>query len=436
MKNIRILSGIDALHFFYQSNKTYDNFFLKLLSDLEKEKEKFTLKEVKYQTNDINIFILSTPFSYLGNSEGYYWFRDLDEYFKLGFKDSNKNKVLHDIRVQLQAKSFYTIGLSSILSYIQDLLYSITTNYTQVSRIDLNVFVDQDLSFLDISMFATRKRDSLAINKTFKKSNKLQTLYIGKKPFLLRIYDKKEELKNSIKYHIMHEYFSMYGFSFNEPLWNIEFECHRQFLRQFNLNSVDEVITNASSLFSACLNAIRLVVNPTKNNKYKCQTHPLWEELKKHYSIDSFMQSLIPLQRVKRRQEYFGYDKLEEEMTKLIKKAIIAKLSIDEKDFKKYKDLAKRSFYGHRANSTPLTPLIIYDKNKNISQYTFFNPMDTLKRDDIKPHELSHKELLIYLAYLSRELTNKNTTIKNLNFYYEYAYKEAVKRGLEEYLEF
>ena len=72
-------------------NENYDNLFLEILDQMEEKKGIFEKKDIEYQNSDIYITIEDTPLYFLGCAEGFYWFKDLNEFFKIGFKDKTKN---------------------------------------------------------------------------------------------------------------------------------------------------------------------------------------------------------------------------------------------------------------------------------------------------------------------------------------------------------
>ena len=213
MENIKLVNGIDTLYYFAQSNENYDNLFLDILNQMENIKSKFDEQEIQYENNNINITIKDISLQYLGKNEGFYWFRDFNEFFKIGFKDTDTNKRLHDIRVQLQGVGIYNIGIKSLLVLINDnLLKGYVTNLFEITRADLNCFIQYDFSFINKEMFSTRKRNFATVSE-IGTATKTQTIYVGRQPFRLRMYDKKEELKKSNKKNMMYKYFLNNGFN-------------------------------------------------------------------------------------------------------------------------------------------------------------------------------------------------------------------------------
>jgi hypothetical protein len=336
MTNIKLLNGIDSLYYFAESNENYDDLFLEILDQIEYIKGKFEKREIEYENADITVRINDIPLSHLGKAEGFYWFKDMNSFFKIGFKDKHKNQGLNDIRVQLLGIGIYTVGIKSLLDFINDvLLRDYKTGYYPITRADLNCFIQYDFSFITKEMFVTRKQKYATVSE-IGSSTTTQTLYVGKDPFKLRLYNKKEELKKSKKKDLMYEYFANNEFDLEEHIFNIEFEMHRTHLRQYNILTVEDLLTNAENLFKDSMNQIRLVDISTvtddaikHNNKRRANTLAIWQHIHDSYKLDSFLQTSLPLQRVKRLVSIYDDTKFEIEGITLFRKAFINNLHID-----------------------------------------------------------------------------------------------------------
>ena len=149
MHEIKMLHGIDSLYYFCESNDNYDNLYLEIIEEVEEKEGMFKKKDIDFENCDIHISINSIPLNYLGKEEGFYWFKDINEFFKIGFKDKYKNRGLNDIRVQLQGIGIYTVGIKSLNEFINNfLLADYVTEHNTITRVDLNSFVQYDFSFL------------------------------------------------------------------------------------------------------------------------------------------------------------------------------------------------------------------------------------------------------------------------------------------------
>ncbi len=325
---LKTLPGIDTLYYFCETNDNYPKYYTEIEKALHEANEQMEIFGIDHASMKITIQINNNPFSYLGKAEGYLWFIDLNTLFKIGFKDHETNTNLHNIRVQLLSNSIYAVGIKEIMQHIDSILEKCITGNKPITRVDLNSFVQLDLSFIDESMFATRKRD-MDIRKKLH-SNIMQTIYVGKKPFLLRIYNKRDELEKSLKQKMMKMYFEENGFDYDKPIFNVEFELHRQFLRTYDINTVDDLLSHAVKLFGECIDSIRLIDNDTvtTTNRYRASTHPIWEKIKSDYTLKQFMQSSEIFDKLARKQYIYELEDFEKEFKALTKRAYMNSLPI------------------------------------------------------------------------------------------------------------
>lgn len=333
-----VISGIDTLFYFYQSNKLYDDFFSDLLEELERKKKEFDDKEVSYENRDLKVSINNNVFEFNGRANGFYWFTHLDSFVKVGFKDSKSNQALHNIQIQFISVGIYTLGLRSLLNYVDEIFKNITTGYKPVTRVDLNMFVQTDLSWLNKEMFVSRKRKYTSHLKEICSKYKLQTLYIGQSPFKLRLYDKRAELKNSPKREMMYDYFSRHDINREEDIFNIEFECHRKYLKTFSIDTVDDLLGLAEKLFKHSMDSIRLVSLSTissnsidTKNRYKADIHPLWKYISDSYKLKDFLAVDVPLTKLKAKKYLYTVEEAIKEHVNLANRAYMHDVVIDEK---------------------------------------------------------------------------------------------------------
>lgn len=301
--NFPIASGIDSLYYFIQSNEAYKEFFhFSIFSIVENAKESnggYIPKE------SLKIIISDIEFVYLGKEQGFYFFADKVGMLRVGFKDPHTNTGVHDIRVQLQGIGIYAMGLVKLTTYINEvILKNIATDNYFITRADFNIFCQFDLGSVIVpEHIVTRKRK---FARVIGKKNSYETLYIGKRPAMLRIYDKAQEIDyTSMKAFFLKRYLEQFGIKIVEPFWNFEFECHRDFFKQYKISTLDDLLVNAEMLFQKMMEQIRLVdVTPLSQKDleadrlYKAPTHPLWDYLKQSYTFNAIEQNKIPLDRI------------------------------------------------------------------------------------------------------------------------------------------
>ncbi|ADR32761.1 hypothetical protein Sulku_0093 [Sulfuricurvum kujiense DSM 16994] len=301
--NFPTASGIDSAYYFIESNADYKEFFhYSIFSVVESAKE----SNGGYVPKDsLTITISDIAFIYLGKDQGFYFFADRAGAFRVGFKDPDTNQGVHDIRVQLQGIGIYALGLRFLADYINGtILKEISKPNYYITRADLNIFCQYDLgNIIEPEHIVTRKRK---FERIIGKKKGYETLYIGKPPARLRVYNKALEIDHtSMKTHFLKSYLEPLGINVLEPFWNFEFECHRDFLKQYKINTLDDLLGNAEMLFHKMMEQIRLVDTATitlkdieANRLYKAPTHPLWNYLDQAYTFNAIDQKKIPLERI------------------------------------------------------------------------------------------------------------------------------------------
>lgn len=430
-------SGVDSLYYHCESSLEYDEFFIDMVEQLEDQKARYARSKIRYQPNDLLITIADTSFNYLGFAEGYYWFRDQHEFFKVGFKDKQKQRRLHDIRVQLQGQGIYTLGLKSLLGYIDSILEGCTTGFKPVIRADLNSFVQSDFSFVDRSMFVTRKKNYSTISE-IGDANSIQTLYVGKPPCMLRLYNKILEMKKSKKEPLMHEYLANQGFNLDEPVFNVEYQMHRPHLKAYGIITVEDLLENLNNLFKSAMDEIRLI-DPKSvsangiehNNKHRAQTLPIWEQIKEQYDAKEFLQIETDLKRIKRIEYLYDYERFQTDFNTLMKKAYLNCLFVNDKTLienleRFVKDTDKTMPFYEREKSIPVE---LIDMSGNALHYKLQNnelkeaklPLSVTRMDDMA--------LLYHVDKLENEIKKDNASDLT-HKQYKLAYDEAIRRKL------
>ncbi|QOY51393.1 hypothetical protein [Candidatus Sulfurimonas baltica] len=336
IKNIPHISGTDALYYFAQSGGKYDAFYENIIEQIEDKKTEFTALNYAYADNDIIITINNIDVKYSGmGRDGFLWFNH--EFFRVGFKDSEKAQNIHNIRVQLNAIGIYTLGLKSLVEYINTQLLKgalLKPNYFPVTRIDVNMFLQHNFNYLKKEMILSKKKNHSANIGERSTGYELETYYVGKKPFLLRIYNKLKELENAseIKKEIMHNYFGVNGLDINKPIFNVEFEMHREFLKEYGIDTIEDALNRSQSLFELGCKFIKLInissltdAQINSSNRNRAEILPVWEYISTHYDNKEFMQITTPMEKI----EKISYRYSLEDARKPIKRQIMRLLIHD-----------------------------------------------------------------------------------------------------------
>ena len=149
MSEIKKVFGIDSLYFFFETNENYDDLFLEILDQLEEIKGKFEKRDIEFENKDLTISINDIQLSYLGKQEGFYWFKDSNEFFRIGFKDKYKNREIliqgDDITLKVD-ETLISMAISNLienaLKYSEDeIIVNISDN--SITIIDKGIGIEE-----------------------------------------------------------------------------------------------------------------------------------------------------------------------------------------------------------------------------------------------------------------------------------------------------
>lgn len=311
IKNTPQISGIDALYYFAQSGGGYDKYYEDIIEQIEDKKAEFSALNYAYNDNDIIITKNDIDIKYSGmGRDGFLWFNH--EFFRVGFKDSEKSVNIHNIRVQLNAIGIYTLGIESLVKYINTQFLKdslLSTNYFPITRIDVNMFIQHNFNYLKKEMILSKKKNHSANIAERSTGYELETYYVGKKPFLLRVYNKLKELEGAseIKRELMFNYFGVNGLDTQKPIFNVEFEFHREFLKEYGIDTLEDAISRSKSLFELGCDLVKVLDISTlteaqinSSNRKRADILPIWEYISKSYNNDEFMQITTPMDKIEK----------------------------------------------------------------------------------------------------------------------------------------
>lgn len=334
--NVVLAFGVDTLYYYAQSNDRYIECFYDLESQLKEQMKLMQDDPYAYAHSAMIVKLGEHTLQYLNKAQGVHWFKDVNEYFKIGLLNPTINSFQHSIQVQLLGNGIYTVGMKPLLTFInEEILKEITTGLFEISRGDINVFCQYDFGFVTKEMFVSKKKNYHVISE-FGNAKRTQTIYVGKKPLSLRLYDKKLELQKSAKKEMMEAYFTHLGFDLNEPIFNLEFEMHRIHFKNMSIRTLEGFLNNVDNLFKHSMNEIRLIdfssitQKDLKNNsKNRAKTLPIWDYIKESFHIEAFMQYDFELERLPQKRYYYDMPKFITAIHEVINKALINKLPIN-----------------------------------------------------------------------------------------------------------
>ena len=228
---------------------------------------------------------------------------------RVGFKNLNTKDNLDSIMVQMDTYYMNTIGvLQSYYDVVEQIEgFGLQVVKSKVSRIDLNTYVyGYDFSYLEYFYFSTLIRSNTKIYNGAK--DRLETFYLGSRtsgaPYM-RIYNKWSELmakdedskkQSLIRYKFLREY--NIHLDTEKPLWNVEFELKREFLKSYKIDTVEQCLQSVNVLHSELMKRIRLMTQKRKVDDAHAEripTAPIWETIGTNYN---FQDSNVPLDKL------------------------------------------------------------------------------------------------------------------------------------------
>lgn len=430
-------SGIDTIYYFVQSGAGYNSFYLDLIDQIEDKKREFEILGISYQDNDIIVKINDIDIKYSGaGRDGFHWFNH--EFFRVGFKDTEKAQNIHNIRVQLNAIGIYTLGITSLIEYVnKEFLKGIVSveKYFPITRIDVNMFIQHNFRYLKKEMILSKKKNHSANISERSNAYELETYYVGKKPFLLRIYNKLSELESAsdIKREIMLNHFGINNMDITQPIFNVEFELHREFLTQYGIDTLDQALKSSKRLFELGCDLIKVLdvselseKQINSSNRKRAPLNPVWEYITNNYDNSEFMQITTPLEKI----EKYSYRYSLEDARKPIKRQISRLLLHDNHPtllyFLELLQSAKEEF----ENKQQLKLLKTKEQQVQIVHETIKTKSSIV--DDLKTYsDQGLQELEIRISKEMASMYPHEEGFNELEIFWNQIYDELTKRGFD-----
>lgn len=305
----KFLAGLDSLYFFLEVNlEDYTTFYNNiLLKDILLNDDKLEMLSHDY-SKQWTVYEYSSDFIGYDDSE----IKDFSPCFRILFKNLNTRDNNHSILIQMDSFFMNYFGYFEAYNYVLDFVNSLGIRIlnSHVNRVDLNTYVlDHNFEYLDYSLFSTRISKS-AKERDFYRNGKLETFYLGSrlsKTLFLRIYNKHIELnkkedktsflkKSLIKYKFLQKY-PLLKSDF-KTLWNVEFECKREFLKSYNIDTVEQLLSALNGLhLDIMTKRIRLLERVKDvNNNNRIPTANIWNSIALNYKV--LKEDIKPVERL------------------------------------------------------------------------------------------------------------------------------------------
>lgn len=132
--NVVLAFGVDTLYYYAQSNDRYIECFYDLEAQLKDQMKLMQDDPYAYAHSAMIVKLGEHTLQYLNKVQGVHWFKDVNEYFKIGLLNPTINSFQHSIQVQLLGNGIYTVGMKPLLTFInEEILKEITTGLFEIS---------------------------------------------------------------------------------------------------------------------------------------------------------------------------------------------------------------------------------------------------------------------------------------------------------------
>lgn len=214
-----------------------------------------------------------------GKGESYRFHLQFDAY-NLFIGKAPRPGTSPNVYLSISAKVLWLNGIESALSWIALDLKAIgggSIQQVQVSRLDLctDFYVPGALSHEFLLSHKVTRNDK---GKLFLDKNELQTFYVGdaKSPIQLRIYNKGLEVKQG---GIKLWFLDLWKRESTDDIWRIEFQVRRPALKQFAINSLDDLKEKQAGLWNYLTTKWFSLRLPDNEKAERKTIHPFWSSV-------------------------------------------------------------------------------------------------------------------------------------------------------------
>lgn len=279
------ISNVDTIYILIDV-ENYEENNKQLLEYLFKEKENAKLNSINNASykhminiNNISFELLNTGkkgYAYILHNNGYQI--DIAQY-------KSKLKSFCPLQIRISSEYLWAYGLSNSWSMIYNWLVETFGNIIseKVCRIDLCSHIsDIDLiTDYDISYKGNFKK-----RETFYNGRNINAITFGKrqsKNIYCRIYNKSLEIQEKKQKTWFYEIWKKNNMNIKN-VWNIEFEIKSEFLRHFNINTVNDILEHLQDLWLFCTNKWLIKIDRTNERIERCNINSNWLEIQKAYN--------------------------------------------------------------------------------------------------------------------------------------------------------
>ncbi len=272
------LPMIDTLLMFIDVEQ-YDDIIDSLLSRLEPKKEEAKLALRNNVSKIISIEIGSMTFEVLANGKKGYSYILHNDLYEIDIAEyRSKNKDFYPIFIKIKSECLWAYGpfqaWSNIRQWVQENIGEVIDN--KISRIDLCCHTDDLL--LTETDFDSRFKGQYYTQTAYWFRRKVNAMTFGSsasEKIFGRIYNKVLEITQKKTKTWFYEIWKDAGMQCGK-VWNIEFQINREFLKERNINTVEDAYENIGSLWNYCTRQWLVKIENDDENISRCSINEKW----------------------------------------------------------------------------------------------------------------------------------------------------------------
>lgn len=282
---MKYVSNIDTICILIDI-ENYEENNKELLEYLFKEKEVAKLISINNTSYKRIININNMDFEILNNGKkGYAYILHNNGYQIDIAQYKSKLDNFCPLQIRISSEYLWAYGLSNAWSMIYNFIVETFGNVIseKVCRLDLCTHVsDIDL----ITDYDCSYKGNFKKRETFYTGKNINAITFGRrqsKNIYCRIYNKSLEVQEKRQKTWFYEIWKSKDMNIKN-VWNIEFEIKSEFLRQFNINTVNDTLEHLQDLWLFCTSEWLQKIDRTNIRVERCNINNEWLEIQKAYN--------------------------------------------------------------------------------------------------------------------------------------------------------
>jgi hypothetical protein len=299
-----LIAGVDTLEIGY-CVKSY------LISDPEWD----TIRIAK-ETAQATLHEKGFPITFKGKdfevkrtgAQRYQYILDNDDIQIKLFDDARSGISFPELRITLSSAFLWRETWKEAVKIVNDWINTwALVSVIKISRIDINVDFAGEMptftpEYQEVVGRCRTKKETGELN-TIVNGKRISTYYFGTKNLMCRIYNKSLEIKKSNKgwFEILWE---KHGWQKGETVVRVEFQCRRKIIREFQINTLEDLFAQVPDLWRYLANdwlSVRTIESDTHRDRW--ETAEYWKIVQS--AVDRFgdLTGVTRLKQVKPRYE-------------------------------------------------------------------------------------------------------------------------------------